>query len=254
MNYYLISKILNTRTQLTLGMLMLILQRSPAIKLLIQAKSFVKNAPSVRIIQSYVLPATALAAPHAISGATGATAKYTIQLTDTPEVKVGLSAVIQFEVSITPESWTFAGEIPPGLRLTDLRNRVETVDNLLVTSKGVLRGVPTEAGIFQLTLTPWENPDGSGGTADEPLVLNIVVAEGELLEVATPALAYSVQDDALTLKWENNAQQGFQLQTSTDFVHWTNVTQDPQVHNNQSSIQIPITSGDASFYQLKPSL
>ncbi|MDQ8180726.1 hypothetical protein [Pelagicoccus sp. SDUM812005] len=253
MKYYLLPKLLSARLHLSLALLLLVLQRSPALKLLLHAKHLQASAPVARILQSFALPAAALATPHALSGAS--TSSYTVEYINTPEVKVGVTAVISFSNSITPQSWTLAGELPPGLRVTDLRQRKDLVDGVIATGLGLLVGTPTQAGTYDFVLTPWSNPDGTGETAPEPdpgaLRLSITVLPDDTAPSAAPEITFTTHPGSIDLSWQADAALGFTLAESSDLQAWTPVATLPQVTQNVASISFPITGGNPTFYRLQ---
>ncbi len=255
MKHYFLQKLFSARLHFALGLLMLILQRSPVLKMLAYAKHLQFTAPIARILQSIALPATALAAPHAVSGATSSS--YTVEYINTPEVKVGTDAVISFENSITPKSWSIQGDIPPGMRITDLRQRKSVENGVIVTGLGLIVGTPTQAGSYDLILTPWSEDDGTGDTAPEPdpgaLRLSITVLPNESPPLVSPEIAFSRNEDQVTLSWQVEQAQGFELKASSNLTVWTTVSSNPIVAEGIARITFPITEIANTFYRLEPS-
>lgn len=256
--YYLIQKLFSARLHCALGLLMLVLQRNPVSKLLVNAKHLQPNTPVARILQSFALPATALAVPHAVSGASSSTNSiYTVEYINTPEVKVGSEAVISFENSFTPQSWRVQGEIPPGMRITDLRQKKIVENGVIATSLGLIIGTPTQDGTYDLVLTPWSETDGTGETAPEPdpgaLHLRIVVLPGESQSPIAPELSISRTEDIVTLSWSIAAAQGFELKTSINLSTWETVSTFPTITDDTARITFTTTKSTPAFYRFQAS-
>ncbi|EDY84765.1 hypothetical protein VDG1235_4398 [Verrucomicrobiia bacterium DG1235] len=213
-------------------------------------RAFQFSEPTIRILQSIALPAAVLGAPRAISGASQS--EYTVEPGNPALAQVGETIVIGFSINIAPQSWTISGDIPPGLRLTDLRLRLDPVDNILATHYGVITGTPTQAGTYQLTLTPWGNEDGTGDTAPTPLRLDIVISPSDTPPPNAPDLRFSQQNQTLSLSWEDLPQNPYQLQVSSDLETWSPSTQVPTTSGSKPSIRISITEAENSFYRLAP--
>ncbi|MBK1878883.1 hypothetical protein [Pelagicoccus mobilis] len=248
MKFLLTQKLLSARLHLALGILMLILQRSPILKLLAHAQHLQLGTPVARIIQAFALPAASLATPHALSGATNSS--YSVDPDNPFTGKVGETVVIGFSINITPKSWSVDGDIPPGLRITDLRQRIEVENGLLVSSFGVISGDPTEAGSWDLTLTPWGNEDGTGEGPPTPLVITITIEPGETLPPTPPELSFERSDQTLAIIWQIDPNHNFTTVTSTDFKAWAPISATPQINGGQARIELPITSRENAFYRL----
>lgn len=237
---------------------MLLLQRSPVLKMLAYAKHLQPNAPIARILQSIALPATALATPHALSGASSSTSSvYTVEYINTPEVTVGTDAVISFDNSFNPESWRIQGDIPPGMRITDLRQRKNVENGVIATGLGLIVGTPTQAGTYDLVLTPWSEDDGTGDTAPEPdpgaLRLSITVLPNQATPLVSPEINFSRNVDQVTLSWQVDQAHGFELKASSNLTAWTAVSSNPVVNDGVARITFPITEIANTFYRLEPS-
>ncbi len=254
MKYYLLNKIISARTHFALSLLMLILQRSPLLKLLAYARNLQASAPVARIIQSFALPVAVMATPHAISGAS--TSSYDVEYINTPELKVGVEAAIKFSNTIAPQSWSLTGTLPPGMRITDLRLRKSLVDGVIATSIGIITGTPTQAGTYDIVLTPWSNADGTGDTAPEPnpgaLRLSLIVVPDKSAPLVAPEISFTREANSVTLTWQVEQAQGFDLKASKDLQSWILVSQLPSVSNGEARITFPGTSAEPSFYRLEP--
>ncbi|MDQ8184993.1 hypothetical protein [Pelagicoccus sp. SDUM812002] len=254
MNLFLLQKLFSARLHLALGMLMLILQRSPIVKMIAYTKHLQPNAPVVRIIQSIAIPAATLAAPHAVSGAS--TSSYDVEYINTPELKVGVEAVIKFSNTITPRSWTIEGNLPPGMRVTDLRLRKSAVNGVITADIGIITGTPNQAGTYDLVLTPWSNVDGTGDTAPEPepgaLRIKLTVLPDQTTPLVAPVIVFKKQNNTLTLNWDATAADGFSLKESYDLGTWLPINQEPTISDGDASIIFPLTSSVSVFYRLEP--
>ncbi|MDQ8199869.1 hypothetical protein QEH56_17025 [Pelagicoccus enzymogenes] len=254
MKLYLLQKSLSVRLHWTLVFLLLALQRSPTLKLLLNAKQLQATSPVARILQSIALPAAALSTPHALSGAS--TSSYDVEYINTPELKVGVEAVIRFQNTITPLSWSLTGDLPPGMRLTDLRLRKSVVDGVIATDIGIITGVPSQAGTFDIVLTPWSNDDGTGDTAPEPdpgaLRLSLSVLPAEEAPLVAPKLSIVRQHSTLSLSWQVDAAQNFRLVSSHDLSTWSPVSTNPLQSGNTASLELPLNDALRKFYRLEP--
>jgi len=248
--YYLIQKLLSARLHFALGLLLLVLQRSPVLKMLAHAQQLQLNAPIARILQAIALPAVAASTPHALSGATNST--YSVDPQNPFQGTVGETVVVGFSINIQPRSWSVSGEVPPGLRVTDLRQRQQLSDGLLVANYGLVSGTPTSAGSWELTLTPWGNDDGTGEGPPDPLILRIEIEadNSEPTLPSPPEIKIGRVDDSLTLTWQIDPEHNFQAQVSNDFKTWTSLSAPPAISDGIARIDIPVTSIGNTFYRL----
>lgn len=243
--------LLAQKSPLALYALAILLQRSPALKSLLSILEHQSKAPIPRILQSAILPSVALATPHALSGAT--TSTYNVQPANPSNGTVGVEMAIGFSINIEAESWRIEGELPPGLRATDLRKRINAENGILPTDFGLITGTPTQAGEWTLTLSPWENNNGTGDTAPEPLTLQINIEPSEAQGNDRPKLSFERDSQTLHLSWPASPIRTFQIQTSDNLSNWTPVDHTPIATNELLRISIPITSNTARFYRLTPS-
>ena len=179
------------RLQAAATVFVLLLQRTPVLKVLIEAD--VRVAAGVpQILRSAVVAAVSLGACDALSGAT----TFVSNPSDPAEATVGENFGLVFSIIGSESSgggagsWTIFGPLPPGL---DILNAVEgpTGTFKLNNGAGAISGTPTESGSWDVTFRAWEKPGQDGDSWDfeklGPLpVVTIVVSGGGKLIGGTP--------------------------------------------------------------------
>lgn len=246
-----------TKTQIPLALLILILQRAP------QTYSFFLNRlalPSTQIIQKAFLATASLGAAHALSGAT--VSRYSV---NNSNYTIGAQLIIHRETgqegdpvqigisnTITPQSWTVQGELPPGLRMTDFLQQAEPVDGIFNASAPYLLGNYTSAGNYVVTLTPWSGLDGTGDNAPKDLTITFQIEEGPPAPATPPQISFERSDNTVTLVWETDAANGYQLTKSSNLESWTPIPSPAPETNGQTRLALNPAPEQTEFYRFEP--
>lgn len=150
------------RLQAAATVLVLLLQRTPILKVLVEAD--VRAAAGVpQILRSAVVAAAALGACDTLSGAT----TFVSNPSDPAEATVGEPFGLVFSITGSDSSgggagsWTITGPLPPGLSIL---NAVEGPTNTfkLNQGSGAISGTPTEPGSWDVTFKAWEKTGQNG--------------------------------------------------------------------------------------------
>jgi hypothetical protein len=153
--------------------LVLLLQRTPAVRVAAEVAEFATPSRIVALLRSMAGIGASLGAVHSLAGAT-------TLVTNTPspmQAKVGTPVTnTAFNVAGTQGpagSWTIGGNVPPGLNISGVTSGIINVSTL------VLSGTPTSQGNYTITLRAWENSGGKGNSS--PLFSYVVnVAAGSV--------------------------------------------------------------------------
>ncbi|MEM9161204.1 MAG: hypothetical protein AAGB46_19330 [Verrucomicrobiota bacterium] len=182
------------RYQVAIFTLVLLLQRAPMIRHLVQFEKAI-SAPMAQMIRWATVGATALGGMHTYSGAS--TLVSNIDLPAVGQVDENFSLVLEVrDTASMPRSWTVEGNLPPGLAITGLSNG--SVNTVFLT----IAGVPTQAGQFSFKVQPWRGLGGTGLTTDSGAFdINIEVL-GPPVDVVEPELTTSRVDDGILVEWE----------------------------------------------------
>ena len=175
------------RLQAAATVFVLLLQRTPILKVLVEAD--VRVAAGVpQILRSAVVAATALSACDTLSGAT----TFVSNPSDPAEATVGEDFGLVFSITGSDSSgggagsWTITGPLPPGLSVL---NAVEGPTNTfkLNSGSGAITGTPTESGSWDVTFRAWEKAGQDGDSWDTeklgplPVVTIAVSGNGQLI-------------------------------------------------------------------------
>lgn len=246
------------KLHLPLAVLIILLQRAPQIYSTLLARI---GAPSVQIIQKAFFAATALAAPHAVSGATSSKYKvnaktYNLGNGDVSHFEtgqVGESVGISISNTVTAASWRIEGELPPGLTLTDTFQETFVADGIINAAFIQLIGTPTEEGIYPFKLRPWSQINGQGNDAPGDLAIFFTIDPGAPpVPSDPPSIRYTKNADTLTLTWNSSEATDFQLVRSTDLKTWSPVQENAAESNGESSMQVSLLESDVNFYRFEP--
>ena len=143
------------------AVLLALLQRTPALRVLATAGDFVLRAPTASVLKSAVATLGALGAVHTLAGATTLSPS-----TPSPAAAtVGTAKTIIFDVLGTQSnasSWTVGGTAPPGMSFNG-----GVTSGIINTPSGLLTlsGTPTTAGTYVVTMKAWENSNGKGNAS-----------------------------------------------------------------------------------------
>jgi hypothetical protein len=170
------------RLQAAATVFVLLLQRTPILKVLVEAD--VRAAAGVpQILRSAVVAAVTLGACDALSGAT----TFVSNPSGPAEATVGETFGLVFSIIGSESSgggagsWTILGPLPPGLGIL---NAVEgpTDTFKLNQGSGAITGTPTESGSWDVTFKAWEKSGQDGDQWDTeklgPLPVVTIVASG----------------------------------------------------------------------------
>jgi hypothetical protein len=155
-------------TNLPVAGLLVLLQRTPVVQMAATAGGYVLASPVGAVLRSAAVAAASLGAIDCFAGATSLVAADTSGIVNSPlQATVGTPIpTLAFTISgtatgQTPQSWTVAGTIPPGLNFDGLTAPGD--DNDAVTS--ALTGTPTQAGTYTMDLTGYEFPNTTSGNS-----------------------------------------------------------------------------------------
>ncbi|MBK8476506.1 MAG: putative Ig domain-containing protein [Opitutaceae bacterium] len=165
------------RLHTSIAMLILLLQRSPAVQWLLAAEG---PTPSIisNLLRSALVVTTAATAAHTLTGATTfATAP------DSPAaLTVGQDFSMTFAMTGAPtpaKSYSILGTLPPGLSIPGLTG------GILNATTGTVSGTPSTAGNYRITIQGWDRVNAKGHTDDAQYPVDFVVA-------AAPAIAPAI--------------------------------------------------------------
>ncbi len=100
--------------KLPVGVLILLLQRTPAVRVMATAVEFALSSPLGHVLKSSLATAAALGGVNTLAGATELSASQP----SPAQLAAGVNATIAFSITGTisePETWTVGGTTPPGL-------------------------------------------------------------------------------------------------------------------------------------------
>src|ERR1019366_4383005 len=172
-----------TKLQLPVVALIALLQRTPAVRVLVLAEEAAASSPLGVVLKSAIAAAASLGAVHSLAGAT----VYALVASQSSPVaaKVGTALPqIAFTVSntINIASWQISGTLPPGVAISAVEDSTKSLTGpgvLDATTPGVadgyggmvggiasttpvLSGMPTAAGNYTITLQAFEFAGLSG--------------------------------------------------------------------------------------------
>ncbi|HEY9153598.1 MAG TPA: immunoglobulin domain-containing protein, partial [Opitutaceae bacterium] len=145
------------------GVLIALLQRSPVLQVAASAAATIFRAPAVDVLKATITAVAAFGAIDTVAGATTLTATTNSPLAAT----TGTSTSVAFGVLGTenpPQSWSVGGTLPPGMAFYSTVSGTSGA----VTSGNInagtlyLRGTPTTAGSYSVTMVAFEFSNGSG--------------------------------------------------------------------------------------------
>ncbi len=148
-------KFLRTFSGLPVASLLLLLQRSPVVRLAVTAGEFVAPTRIVSLLKATIATAASLGAVQTLAGATRLVAS------DASPVTVNTGTPVQIALVVTGAqtaalSWTIAGAVAPGLTFSGVTSGNVNVSTL------VLSGTPTTPGTYTASLRAWQKINGAG--------------------------------------------------------------------------------------------
>ncbi|MBL9208888.1 MAG: immunoglobulin domain-containing protein [Opitutaceae bacterium] len=153
-------------------LLIALLQRTPAVRVIASAGEFVLRHPIGSLLKSTVSTLGALGAVHTLAGATTLSPS-----TPSPAAAtVGTAKTIVFAVigaQSAGESWTVGGSVPPGMSFNGgaTSGTVNTPTGILTLS-----GTPITGGTYVLSLRAWEKAGAKGESS--PVYSYTVIVSG----------------------------------------------------------------------------
>ncbi len=145
-------------------LLIALLQRTPAVRVVATAADTVLASPATSVLKAAVSTLGALGAMHSMAGATALSPSQPSPASAT----AGVPTTLVFTVTgspAAPQSFTFAGSVPPGMTFRALGSSgAGTVSGPINTSTVQLSGTPTTAGTYVISIIGWR---GANGTSDQ---------------------------------------------------------------------------------------
>ncbi len=152
--------------KLPVSLLIVFLQRTPAVRLLVPAAELTLVSPMGNVLRSAFSAAVALGGLHTLAGAT----ELATSLPSPVELTVGTGAAIGFAINgvpASPDSWTIGGSVPPGLTFPGGRTTGTIVGATLLLS-----GTPTTPGTYIITLRAFHSVGGFSPTYDYVMIVS----------------------------------------------------------------------------------
>jgi Immunoglobulin domain len=144
------------------GVLIALLQRSPVVKALVSAGEYVFATPAGNLLKASVATAASLGAVQTLAGATTLSTTTASPLSTT----VGTVVSVAFSINGTTspaDSWKVTGELPPGLAFyTTATGGTGVATGTINTSTLYIRGTPTTAGNYSVSIVGYNDPNGTG--------------------------------------------------------------------------------------------
>jgi hypothetical protein len=155
---------------LPVALLVLLLQRTPLLKVLVSAEMPASSLVS-QILRSAIVGTATLGAFHSVSAATELVTNPTSNEVTPLPAEVGVSFAFAFSVigaQVPAGSYSVdPSELPPGLTL------IGSTGGILNNSSGVIGGIPTQAGTYNFTLNAWQLADASGDQIVYPRIITV---------------------------------------------------------------------------------
>ena len=156
-------------------LLIALLQRTPAVRVVATAADTVLSSPATSVLKAAVSTLGALGAMHCMAGATALSPSQP----SPASVTAGVPTTLVFTVTgspAAPQSFTFAGSVPPGMTFRALGGTgAGTVSGPINTSTVQLSGTPTTAGTYVISIIGWR---GANGTSDQHRASYTVTVSG----------------------------------------------------------------------------
>lgn len=142
-------------------LLIALLQRTPAVRVVATAADTVLSSPATSVLKAAVSALGALGAMHSMAGATALSPSQPSPASAT----AGMPTTLVFTITgspAAPQSFTFAGSVPPGMTFRALGSSgAGTVSGPINTSTVQLSGTPTTAGTYVITIIGWRGANAS---------------------------------------------------------------------------------------------
>jgi hypothetical protein len=183
------------------GVLIALLQRSPIIQMATSAAATIFRSPAVDVLKATITAAVAFGAVDTVAGATTLTATSNSPLAAT----TGTSASVAFGVLGTqaaPGSWSVGGSLPPGMSFysTSAGTSGAVTSGNINTSTLYLRGTPTTAGTYNVSLVAFEFTDGTGiASPSYSYTVNVTAGSGGGGGTTAPAITTQPTSQTVTV-------------------------------------------------------
>ncbi len=167
-------RVLTLRLQLPATVLVLLLQRTPALRVTVST-NIVPTSAVGSILRSVFTSAIALTAVDSLAGATTLTPAPG-SATNPASAKVGMPFTGGFAVigaPKAPQSYEITGSIPPGIIVDNI------IGNTVNASTVTLSGYPTLPGNFRIEVRAWNSINKTGDGGGTIFIYTIVVAPNE---------------------------------------------------------------------------
>lgn len=184
------SKVRHRNHRARVSSLLLLLQRSPLVKLLLPEARIISSTGMTEAVKWCVTAVAGLGAFDSVSGATAV-----VQLSPTPNSSTvnfvaGEPLTFRYQMTggggHTPATFTiFSGTLPAGL----------TRANTLNSTTDSISGSPAQLGTFPIVLRAWENANGSGRFAEGSF--NLIVTAPPLPTITVPPAAVATTEGGL---------------------------------------------------------
>ncbi|MBI5380517.1 MAG: immunoglobulin domain-containing protein [Opitutae bacterium] len=162
------------RFNLPAALLVMLLQRTPVLRLLVAAEEMTLAPVTGHVLKSAFAVAASLGAIHSLAGAT----VFQVAPSNPVAGTVGQTMSITFTYTGAPTpvvSWRILSSPPPGLTVTGVN-----ASNIVNTATPIVTGVPTQAGTFILRVQGYDRLNGTGETkaSGESITFNIAAVVG----------------------------------------------------------------------------
>ena len=136
--------------------LLLLLQRTPVLRLVTGTAEFFAPSRVVALLKSAFATAASLGAVHSLAGATRfvVSSPTVIGGVGTPIFPFAFSVV---GAAVPAGSYRVSGALPPGLAIAGIG-----ANGVLNGATGIITGTPTAAGTFAISILAYENPSAAG--------------------------------------------------------------------------------------------
>ncbi len=168
------------RLNLPVAGLLILLQRTPLLRLVGGGGEFSAPSRIVALLKSAVATAASLGAVHSLAGATRfvVSSPTVIGTVGTPISPVAFTVT---GAAVPTGSYRFTGALPPGVAVNNVAS-----NGVLNASSGLITGTPTAAGTFVFSILAFERTNGSGdsyGPETVTFVISAAAAVGPTITV-----------------------------------------------------------------------
>ena len=150
--------------------LLLLLQRTPVLRVVTGTAEFSAPSRIVVLLKSAVAALGSLGTMHSLAGATSfsVTTSNIFGTVGTPITPVAFTVI---GAAVPPGSFRIGGTLPPGIFVVNL-----DANNVLNATTGAITGTPTTAGRYAISVLAYERANGTGD-AFGPITINFTIAD-----------------------------------------------------------------------------